>query len=51
MSVQLSQGDIRNALNLIDNPNLLGKKIYLKGDIVEAYYKLPGIQNLSDYRK
>ncbi|MBQ9310396.1 MAG: DUF4493 domain-containing protein [Bacteroidales bacterium] len=51
MSVQLTQGDIRNALNLVDNPGLLGKKIYVKGDIVEAYYKLPGIQNLSDYRK
>ena len=50
MSVQLSAGDIRNALNLVDNPALLGRKIYLRGDIIEAYYKLPGLTNLTDYR-
>ena len=50
MSIQLSVGDIRNAINLVDNPGLLGQRIYLKGDVVEAYYKLPGLQNLSDYR-
>ena len=50
MSVNLASGDIRNALNLMDNPALLGRKIWLRGDIVEAYYRLPGLQNLSDYR-
>ncbi|MBP5567503.1 MAG: DUF4493 domain-containing protein [Bacteroidales bacterium] len=50
MSVQLSTGDIRNALNLVDNPSMLGRKVILRGDIVEAYYRLPGLQNLSDYR-
>jgi hypothetical protein len=50
MSVQLSAGDIRNALNLVDNPSLLGRKVYLRGDVVESYYKLPGLQNLTDYR-
>ncbi len=51
MSVQLPQGDIRDALNLVDNPGLLGTSVYLRGDIVESYYKLPGLQKLSDYRK
>ena len=50
MSVQLSSGDIRNALNLVDNPSMLGRRVFLRGDIVEAYYRLPGLQNLSDYR-
>ena len=50
MSVQLSQGDIRNALNLVDNPAMLGRKVWLRGDVVAAYYKLPGLQNLSEYR-
>ena len=50
MSVQLAAGDIRNALNLPDNPSLLGRKVWLRGDVVEAYYRLPGLQNLSDYR-
>ena len=50
MSVQLSVGDIRNALNLVDNPSMLGRQVLLRGDIVESYYRLPGLQNLSDYR-
>lgn len=49
LSVQLSTGKIRDALNLVDNPGLLGKKIYLKGDIVEAYYGIPGLQSLTEY--
>ena len=49
MSVQLSKGDFRDALNLVDHPELLGRKIYLKGDIVSAYYGIPGIQNLTEY--
>ena len=49
MSVQLSQGTIRSALNLVEHPELLGSKVYLKGDIVSAYYGIPGIQNLTEY--
>ena len=49
MSVQLSSGDIREALNLVDNPGLLGRKLCLRGDIVEAYYGIPGIKNVSEY--
>ncbi len=51
LSVQLAKGDIRDALNLVDNPQLLGTQIYLKGDIVEAYYGIPGIQNISEYKE
>lgn len=50
LSVQLAVGDIRNALNLVDNPSLLGRQVWLRGDVVESYFKLPGLQNLSDYR-
>lgn len=49
MAVQLTKGDIRLALNLADHPEFVGKKIYLRGDIVPAYYGLPGIQNLTEY--
>lgn len=49
MSVQLRSGSIRDALNLVDNPGLMGRKVYLKGDIVEAYYGIPGIQSISEY--
>ena len=50
LSVQLAKGSLRDALNLVDHPDLLGRQIYLKGDIVEAYYGIPGIQNLSEYK-
>lgn len=49
LSVQLSAGNIRNSLNLVDNPHLLGRKVCLKGDIVESYYGIPGIKNISDF--
>lgn len=49
LSVKLSQGSIRDALNLVDNPGLLGGKVFLKGDLIEAYYGIPGIQNISEF--
>lgn len=49
LSVQLSSGDLRDNLNLVDNPDMLGRKVVLKGDIVEAYFGIPGLKNISDY--
>jgi hypothetical protein len=49
ISVQLAKGDIRDALNLVDHPENLGRQLYLKGDIVPAYYGLPGLQALTDF--
>lgn len=49
LSVQLPAGDLRDDLNLVDNPDLLGTKVCLKGDIVEAYFGMPGIKNVSEY--
>lgn len=50
ISVQLPAGDVRDALNLVDNPELLGVKVALKGDMVEAYYGLPGLKNCRAYK-
>lgn len=49
MSVQLSTGDIRNALNLVDNPGNLGRTVFLRGDISSSYYGIPGVQALTEY--
>lgn len=49
LSVELPKGPIRDALNLVSHPDLLGSRVYLKGDIVESYYGIPGIKQLSDY--
>lgn len=46
MSVQLASGEVRDMLNLRDNPSNLGKKVYIKADIVESYYGLPGLKNI-----
>lgn len=50
LSVQLHKGDIRDALNLVDNPDIVGTEVFLKGDIVEAYYGIPGLQNITEYK-
>ena len=49
LSVSLPAGEIRDDINLVDNPHLLGRKVVLKGDIVEAYYGMPGLKNIVDY--
>lgn len=49
LSVQLAAGDAREMLNLVDNPLNLGRKVLLKGNIVEAYYGMPGMKNITDF--
>ena len=49
MSVQLPAGNVREVLNLVDNPLNLGRKVLLKGNIVETYYGIPGIKNITDF--
>lgn len=49
LSVQLPAGAVRGALNLVDNPLNLGRRILVKGNIVEAYYGMPGIKNITDF--
>ena len=49
MSVQLVKGDFREALNLVEHPELIGRKVYLKGDIEASYYGIPGLKNLTGY--
>ena len=49
MSVKLPKGDVRAAINLVDHPEILGRKIYLKGDLIAAYYGIPGIENITEF--
>lgn len=49
LSVNLPSGTVRDGLNLVDNPSLLGRKVCIKGDIVEAYYGIPGLKNVSGF--
>lgn len=50
VSVQLPSGEVREALNLVDNPELLGRKVMIRGDVVASYYGLVGLKNCTDYK-
>lgn len=45
ISVELSEGNLRNALNLVDNPERLGQRITVSG-VVAKYMYIPGIRSL-----
>ena len=50
LSVELKSGStLREEANLVDNPDNLGRKIFLKGTIVESYYGINGIKSISDF--
>jgi hypothetical protein len=49
MSVQLCL-ELRDGLNLADHPEYVGRRVYLQGDIVDKYFGIPGIKNITDYR-
>lgn len=46
LSVNLPSGSVRDGLNLVDNPSLLGRKVCIKGNIVESYYGMPGLKEV-----
>ena len=49
LAVELPKGEVRDALNLVDNPSLVGKRVYVKGDVVSAYFGTTGLKNTSEY--
>ena len=50
LSVELPKGDTRDALNLKDNPGNLGKQVFVRGNLAEAYYGLPGLKSCSKFQ-
>ena len=46
--VQLPKGDIRNALNLVDNPANYKKQIKIVGSL-ETYFKVAGLKNVTEF--
>ncbi|MEH7345424.1 endonuclease [Bacillus sp. JJ1532] len=48
LPVQLTQGAIRDELNLRDHPENLGKKIQITGSL-EAYFGVPGLKSPTGY--
>ena len=50
LTVELKSGPLRDALNLQDHPGLRGRRLYIRGDLVSAYYGIPGLKAPSEYR-
>ncbi len=46
--VQLPAGTVRDALNLVDNPTNLGKKVKMNGSI-EKYFGAPGFKSVKEF--
>ena len=44
--IQLPAGDVRNGLNLADNPGNLGQEVLLYGTL-EKYFRVPGVKNVT----
>ena len=49
LAVELPKGKVRDALNLVDHPELIGTRVYVKGDIAAGYFNTRGLKNTSDY--
>ena len=50
LAVSLPKGDVRDALNLVDHPELLGKAVEVFGEVSHSYFGMDGLKNVSDYR-
>ena len=49
VAVELPKGSTRDALNLVDHPELRGRRVYVKGNIVESYFGTTGLKGTSEY--
>lgn len=49
LPVQLPNNDIRSALNLVDHPDNLGKRIQITGDL-DLYFSVPGLRSPTQYQ-
>ncbi|MCR5408224.1 MAG: DUF6359 domain-containing protein [Bacteroidales bacterium] len=51
VAVELPSGNVRDALNLVDHPELIGTRVYVKGKLTDAYFGTIGLKGTSDYAK
>ena len=49
VAVELPKGSVRDGLNLVDHPDLIGSRVYLKGNLVTSYFGTTGLKSVSDY--
>lgn len=51
VAVELPKGAVRDELNLVDHPEYIGTRIYVKGNIVSSYFGTVGLKGTSEYQK
>ena len=49
IAVELPAGPVRDALNLVDHPDLRGSRVYVKGNIEEKYFGTLGLKGACDF--
>ena len=49
IAVELPKGPVRDALNLVDHPDLIGTRVYFQGSLVSSYFGTLGLKSVSDY--
>ena len=49
VAVELPSGPVRDALNLVDHPELIGTKVFLKGNLVDKYFGTTGLKGTCEY--
>lgn len=49
IAVELPAGAVREALNLVSHPELIGRRVSLQGDIEEKYLGTTGLKGVSDF--
>lgn len=50
MAVELPNGAIRNALNLVDHPDLIKRKIVIDGVVADSYFGHAGLRSVTGYK-
>lgn len=48
-AVELPSGPVRDALNLVDHPGLIGTRVWVKGNVTERYFGTIGLKGTNEY--
>jgi hypothetical protein len=49
VAVELPAGKVRERLNLVDHPELIGTRVSVKGNLVSSYFGTIGLKGTNDY--
>lgn len=50
LAVELPKGAVRDALNLVSHPDYIGRRVYVRGEVVASYFGTTGLKSTSEYQ-